>query len=294
MMYELLKNHDNTVLMRLYDLEDNYKTGIINHFHSYINRVSPNSIIERAGNLCVPVGLITTDYINTYLIKENRVDFSSKDCAYLAINRVGIPPEEEMSVESMERFIRTLFNSNDYKKVVYGKHIKGKKNVTCVDWETANKIINSPDVREYIGKQIAKAEKRDKHKDEVAWRAYELEKKKIEYLDSLNSSEDYSDCYTPFVLSKDARTNLMVEAIYNLFYTDFDFEKYESYREEMLLLDADWDFGKRYQDLEDIFSAPDFKGVFYKLKPENAFLDALADKIAEKIIEKSSGNGSKE
>lgn len=290
MQDDYIEKPEDNLLMRLSDLDEDFSIGIINHFHAYVHRVSPGVLKIENGKVSYKQGVINEKYINNYLNKTS-VDFSAKDCAYLAINHVGIPPEEEMSVDSIEKLIRGIIR-NDYSDKAYGKHVKGKKNVVCVDMKTAYEITSSQDVIEYIKKQINKAEKREEHKNEVEWRAYELQKQKIEYLDSLSSSVDDYDCYIPFTLSGDQKTYLMLEAIFKMIYTDFDFAKYEEYREEMWLLEADWDFGKRYQELEAIFNAPDYKGEFYKVKSDNVFLDALADKIAEKIIEKTAKNGS--
>ncbi|MBR4345003.1 MAG: hypothetical protein IKP88_20230 [Lachnospiraceae bacterium] len=290
-----IKIYDETVLTRLYELEENYKTGIKSHFHAYVHYKFPDAVVLNEKNEVIRVqdGLINEDFINQYLIKDPRLDFGAKDCAFMAIDHVGIPPEEEMSVESIEKLIRDIM-SNDYADKAYGKHVKGKKNVLCVDLKTAMEITSSPKVMEYVHKQIEKAEKREIHKDPVAWKAYELQKKKIEWIESLSSTELDSDCYSPYCLSEEAKRNLIAKAVFNMLYTDFDFDKYESYKEEMSALDADWDFGKRYQELDEIFSSPDYKGEFYIIKSENAFLDVLADKIAEKIIEKTSGIGSEE
>ena len=78
----------------------------------------------------------------------------------------------------------------------------------------------------------------------------------------------------------------MLEALYNSLFSAFDFEKYEKYYDEMTMLDENWDFGERYQELYSIFNSPDYKNQFYNLNPQSGFLDVLAEKIAEKILEK--------
>ena len=199
MQDDYIEKPEDNLLMRLSDLDEDFSVGIINHFHAYVHRVSPGVLKIENGKVSYKQGVINEKYINNYLNKTS-VDFSAKDCAYLAINHAGIPPEEEMSVDSIEKLIRGIIR-NDYSDKAYGKHVKGKKNVVCVDMKTAYEITSSQDVIEYIKKQINKAEKREEHKNEVEWRAYELQKQKIEYLDSLSSYVDDYDCYIPFTLS---------------------------------------------------------------------------------------------
>lgn len=71
----------------------------------------------------------------------------------------------------------------------------------------------------------------------------------------------------------------MVKAIYGKLFTDFNFEKYENYLNEMQLLYDNWDFGKRYQELYDLFHTPNYNFEFYDNVVNDDILDALADKI---------------
>ncbi len=91
-----------------------FKAGIINHFHAYVQRVSHDAIVVKNGRMYVPQSLNTKEYISTYLYKIPRMDYSAKDCAFLAIDHVGVPSEEEMSIDSIEKFIRVIF-AKDYK-----------------------------------------------------------------------------------------------------------------------------------------------------------------------------------
>ncbi len=283
-----ISQSDDTLLFRLDDC-DSYKDGILNHFHDYIKNVSSESITEKNGKLYVEDGLITGDYINEYLKKNPVSDLSAKDCAYLSLKHVGMPPIDEMSIKSLEKFIKSIIEE-EYKDKAYCKHAKGNKNVTCVDYKTACEIAFSEDVSMFVGKQIKKAEKKEKHNDEVAWREYEFQKKKLKYLEMLRDSyEEPDDFEAHFRLSNENRTNLMVDAIFRRVFTDFDFEKYESYMDEMNQLYDNWEFGERYQFLYDVFHSPNFNGEFYKLSLDESILDALADKIVEKLNKKIHG-----
>ena len=54
MEYTELAKHDDTVLFRLADLEGKCKTGIINHFHAYVKRVSHDAVIIENDKMLVP------------------------------------------------------------------------------------------------------------------------------------------------------------------------------------------------------------------------------------------------
>ena len=149
-----------------------------------------------------------------------------------------------MSIGSLEKKIREIYR--EQKEHVYIKRSRGKGNVACVDRRTADKILLLPEVIQLIKKQTIKAE--SNHDDTVEWRAYEISKAKMEYLDSLSMEDDYNGNYIS-LLTQDKKSNLMLEALYNSLFSAFDFEKYEKYYDEMTMLDENWDFGERYQEL---------------------------------------------
>ena len=253
-----------------------YKTGIINNFNDYVRNRLKDS-----------VGEIDYSFIDDYFVK-NTYDFSAQDCAHMALSRVGIPPIESMSVESLEKTIRDVFE--EYNDKVYIKRSKKNAETLCVGWNTACAILEHSTVKELIQKQIGKAEnKASKQCSKIAWRAYEFEKQKIDSLEAMNSSVNEEDGISHAELSDAEKTNLMVEALFNNLFTNVDFEKYKRDFDEMELLYDNWEFGERYQELYDIFHAPHFNWEYYKLNMDNPVIDALADKIAERII-KMTGN----
>lgn len=266
-----------------------FEKGIINNFRAYVQRVSSDVVRVQDGKICVPDSLITDDYFCKY-VKKCENDYNAQDCAYLALNHVGFPPVSAMSIESLRKTVDEILK--EYQDVVYVKRSRNA-NTYCVDWNTAQKISFHPLLTEKIAKQIKDAEKVHQADNSVEWRAYQFEKQKIEALEA-NNSYDNNEDYTPVVLSTAEKTNLLANTIYKTIFSNFDFEKYENYLEEMDLLYDAWDFGERYQELYDIFNAPDYKGEFYKISPDDAFLDALADKIADKIIEKMGNKKSDE
>jgi hypothetical protein len=263
------------------ELFKKYRKGIKEHLKKYIQTLSPDDIIEKNGTWYVSEELQEIEYISKYLEKDNGKDFSAKDCAFLALERYNVPPQEYMSVDSLEKKIRELFK--EYKNHVFIKRSRGKGNVFCVDRSTAEEILLHSDVRELIEKQINKAE--HEHDDTVEWKTYEFAKEKIEYLDSLSMEDDYNGNYVS-ALTENKKINLMLEAVYNSLFSAFDFAKYEQYYDEMSTLNEEWDFGERYQELYDIFNSTNYKNQFYALNPQSEFLDVLAEKIAEKIIKK--------
>lgn len=278
-----IKNYLDTVLANMdCDLAVSYEKGIRRSFVNYVRRESRDVIEIDGKKTLVPETLITNEYIAKYY-KKSDADFSAEDCFYIAVHRAGIPAEEELSKESAVIIIRNIIKS-EYKDVAYIKRVNGTNNTYCVSWEYALKIASSKDVTEYIRKQVKKAEKRDTHVDEIAWRAYELEKDKIARLDALNMYHGGDS--VPMALSSGVRMSLMVEAIFNALFTPFDFPKYVQYRSEIADLEDSWDYGERFQELHRILSTPCFNGEFYQLKSDNAFLDTLAERIALKILEK--------
>lgn len=262
-------------------LDEFGKDGIYNHLLKYIRRVSPDKIEDRAGETFVSEELLTDEYIKKYLEKNEHQDFSAKDCAMFALVCYNAPPQEYMSVGSLEKKIRDRFK--EQKEKVYIKRSRGRGNAVCVDIDTAREIILHPDVRQLIQVQTAKAE--ENHDDSVEWRAYEFAKKKVEFLDSQSMEED-ADGYSGLILTDNQKTDKMVKALFNTLFTAFDFEKYEKYYDEMEMLYEEWNFGERYQELYDIIYSSDYKNEFYTVNPQSELLDVLADKIADKIIKK--------
>ncbi len=264
------------------DLASEYETGIIASFNAYVLRISHNKIAIENGIIFVPEELITRKYINRYYEKSN-FDLSAKDCAYMALNSVGVPPIDEMSLDSLEKTIRDVIKGITDK--AYVKHVSGTVNTLCVDLTTARQIILHQDVVKKIHKQIKKAESNPIHKDSVAWRAYEFQKEKIAFLDSLDSI-DSEECNNINPLTLDDKTHLMVKAIFDKLFSDFDFDKYDAYKIEMDMLYDDWNFGKRYQELYDMFHAPFYNYAFYKEFKQKDFIDELSDIVAEKLFKK--------
>lgn len=276
-VYEKFLIHINEEL-----LTKNIIEGCKSNILDYIKRVAPDAIMENEDRLLVEETLISRGFIDKYY-EKCELDFSAKDCAHIALKHVGIPPIEYMSVDSLEKTIRELFK--EYKGKVYIKRSKGKGSAFCVDFNTAISIVNNPDVLALLNKQASKAER--KHEETGAWRAYEFEKKKIASIES--SCTDNNDTgYSSRTLSVNEKTYLMVEAIYRKLFSDFDYVKYEKYCDEMEILDDNWDFGERYQELYAIFSSHNYMNEFYEFEPKDDVLDALADILAEKIVKKIS------
>lgn len=258
--------------------------GIKSNFCTYVQRKSPDKIKVEDNGVSVQSTIITPDYIKEYFVK-NDYDFSAKDCAELALNHVGIPPLDDMSLGSLAKITNEIMRQN--KDKIYIKYGRGKSPTRCVDYSVARTISEHPDVLNRIAEQTRKADNKGVHKsNDVEWIAYKFAKEKIDSLDALNDNADGNDSYRYKVLSTDEKTYLMVQAIYNALFTEFDFEKYEKYSDEIDLLYDNWDFQERYQELYDIFHSSNYRGEFYQFKPDSNFMELLSDKIAEKIIKK--------
>lgn len=132
-------------------LDEYGEEGIYNNLLQYVRRVSGDKITDR---LFISEELLTNEYTKKYLEKNVHQDFSAKDCAMLALVRYKAPPQEYMSVGSLEKKIRELYK--EQKEQVYIKRSSGKGNVVCVDIDTAQKIILHPDVCQLIRIQTKK------------------------------------------------------------------------------------------------------------------------------------------
>lgn len=267
---------------------DKYRMGIINDFRTYVLRELRDKVRIEEKTIYIPNTLMTLQFVDGYFEKRD-FDFSAKDCANMALNHSGIPPKKLMSLESLEKTIREVFD--EYKDKVYIKYSKRNANTLCVDWNTACLISSHPDVTNLIQKQIKKTEnktenKTDEHSNDVEWRAYKFEKDKIAHIESLSSHDNVCDVYSSAKISEDGEISLVAEAVFRNLFTEFDFDKYEYDLNEMELLYDNGEFGERYQKLYDIFHSPNYNWEYYKLNTDSPLIDALSDKIAEKIIKK--------
>ena len=284
MEYVFIEKWYDTVLENIINpfYKNKYKVGIINNFNTYVMNKLSDRVKKDERHISIPESSIDDIFIDEYFIKRDS-DYSAKDCAYMYLRHMGIPPIEQMSVESLEKTIRDSFDG--YNDKAYIKLSKRNVETVCVDWNTACEISKHPDVENLIQKQIEKAEnKEDKQCSNIKWRAYEFEKEKIASLEAMNSSEIEEDAVNDAEQSEVKKTNLMVEAIFKNLFSEIDFEKYKKDYDEMELLYDNWEFGERYQKLYDTFHAPNYNWEYYKPNMDNPVIDALADKIAERIV----------
>lgn len=72
------------------DLAEKYKNGIIISFIEYVKNVSHDIIQIENDMIYVPDNLITEKFLNEYF-KKRKNDISAKDCAYMALERIGFP-----------------------------------------------------------------------------------------------------------------------------------------------------------------------------------------------------------
>lgn len=232
----------------------NFKTGIEADLHSYVERyIAQNS---KAYQRKCDDEEWREEFIEKYLRKTQH-DFSAKDIALRSLRHFALPPIEAMSVGSLEKKIRTLMDT-DYKDQVYIKTVQGNKAVRCVRIRVADTIERCEEVRTLIDKQIRKAETMKDGSE--AWKQYEREKKYVQMVDAL--SDTTSEDYLPKLTVSD-RMYLMVEALFNQFFTNFDFESLQADIDEYNLLDYNLDFGERYQELYELLHSKNFGWKYY-------------------------------
>lgn len=264
------------------DLLQKFSHGISRDMKRYIRKKYPTAVFKVNKRFHIKEEALKDIDIRTFrkeYFKKIEADYSAKDIVEISYRRMGIPPVEAMSPDSLEKSISELLNSPEYKRNVYIRHGKGGKNLRCVDPGTARKIAAEPDVQDLISKQTRKAEKAGG--DSEDWKRYELEKRHIE---SMNALIEMGELQQPY-LSRDEEMFLMVKALYSLFFTDFDIDTYEKDITDLEALESAQDYGKDYQELDRVLKAPNFDWKYYQVK-ESSLLDVLADKIAEKILER--------
>lgn len=153
---DIEKYYDRLLINIDEDLLSEFKQGCINNFISYVQRETRKSIRVENEKILVSDTLITDEYIKNYFVIKN-CDKNAKDCTRMALEHVGFPPLDEMSVGSLEKKILELMRKEPDN--VYIKCIKGKVNTFCVDSNTGYKIVSCMDVVSLIQTQVKKAEK---------------------------------------------------------------------------------------------------------------------------------------
>ena len=64
MQDDYIEKPEDNLLMRLSDLDEDFSIGIINHFHTYVHRVSPGVLKIENGKVSYKQGVINEKYIN--------------------------------------------------------------------------------------------------------------------------------------------------------------------------------------------------------------------------------------
>ncbi len=263
------------------DLAIKYQNGITKNLISYVLQHYPSTILCRKGQ-CVVDKELLKDKLGREYFEKTPQDFSARDFAYSALNHMGMPPVDSMSLKSLEKRIRAIFDTPEYSNQVYIKLTQGGKNVACLSSSFLDEIISHKDISELIKKQILRAE--NNPVDSVEWNRYELEKAAIAFEGARAEDEDIP--IYDVGLTKEDELYYMVKALFSLFFTDFDFQMLEADLNEYEALDGAKDFGERYQHLNDLLSSPNFNWKYYSTKTGDVLLEKVAEKIAEKVVER--------
>lgn len=300
----LAKSAINAIII---DSAEKFKDGICKHLKSYLKRNFPAAVVVKNNNLYVRVdeiGDIAT-FCEQYLKKTSK-DYSAKDIAELALRHIGLPPVETMSLSSLEKTVRSLFDSDKYKDHVYIKRIQGGRETLCVTAKTAARIECDEAVCNLIVKQVKKAEKRNQDPDSIDWKKYEYEKSFIESREKLESEQraqqnnmdstqsvnsQLNDKDNISHLSQDEEAYCMIQALFSLFFTEFDFEALDRDIIDYNTLESVQDFGKLYQEYARVFETPNFDWKYYRVKKDNPLLNILAEKVAGIILKKMQEGG---
>lgn len=267
------------------DLCKEYSCGIETHIKSYVAEKYPDAISEKGGQILVDKTLDTGKFRKEYFGKTE-ADYSVKDIATRLLNHIGIPPLDFMSQESLKKAILTLLDSEEYKSKVYIKRVQGGHNTYCVDCVTAEKIGRDDNILSLIKKQIAKAEQKGEGSGSVEWKRYKHEKEFIQSREELAGEQGAGGVDEIQGLSYEEKTFCMTQALFSLFFTDFDFKAFNEDISSLNLSETSMDFDEKYQELARTFDTPHFDWKYYRVRDiENgSVLDRLAEKIAENIL----------
>ena len=168
------KFYENVTADMDVDLCEKFRCGIKTHIKSYVMGKYPAAISEKGGQILVDKAIDTENFRKEYFGKTE-TDYFAKDIVTHLLNRIGIPPVDTMSQESLEKAVLTLLDSA-YKSKVYIKRVQGGHNTYCVDCDTAEKIELDAGIQRLVEKQIKKAEEKSEGSDSVDWKCYEHKK----------------------------------------------------------------------------------------------------------------------
>lgn len=269
--------------------EDKYKTGILEDFRQYVHCVSQEDICIEKGQIFVPKELITPEYIKEYK-KKKEGDYSANDIVQCAFRRMGMPPLSELSEESIKTKVREIMNKY-YGNKIYIKYTNNNKWTQCVSYKTMELIESNPEFWKYVEYLKKKVDKKISenipfNNDAEKFR-YENEQADIDYAESMNYEDDslYNNVCSHYA-SETEQIYLMTKALFSFFFSEFDVDKYNSYQERYNQHISFHDYDEECKYLSEILASPNFKNEFYHFQLDDVFINAIADKISDKVIEK--------
>lgn len=258
---------------------DIHRPGIKKDVLRYIEKNNPNKVKNENGTILIDKTVHDENFVSDYL-KKTENDFSAGDCTDFLLKHPGVPPEEYMHPSTITDLFRELFKNEEFIGDVYVKRTQGGKYAPCINFQTVNKVLVHPLVMEKLKIQIKKAEKN--HECTAEYRQYECEKRAIELMEERRQDSDNDT--GKIVLSEKRETKEMVKAIYSLLFTEFDFDAYASDVDAVGLLADNMEFDERYQELNDTLYGRNYNFKYYKLNPNPQLIDAIAEKVADKLI----------
>jgi hypothetical protein len=269
--------------------KDEYEAGTLENFRQYVQRVSPKDIKIEKDEILVSKELITTDYVAEYK-KKTEYDYSARDCVQSAFNRLGMPPLSELSMESITIKVREIMNKY-YRNKIYIKYTNNNIWTQCVSYETMELIKSNPEFLKYVEYLKKKVDKKISenipfNNDAEKFR-YENEQADIDYAESMNYEDDslYNNVCSHYA-SETEQIYLMTKALFSFFFSEFDVDKYNSYQERYNQHISFHDYDEECKYLSEILASPNFKNEFYHFQLDDVFINAIADKISDKVIEK--------
>ena len=233
--------------------------------------------------------LITTDYVAEYK-KKTDYDYSARDCVQSAFNRLGMPPLSELSMESITMKVREIMNKY-YENKIYIKYTNNNIWTQCVSYESMELIKSNPEFLKYVEYLKKKVDKKISenipfNNDAEKFR-YESELAYIDCAESMNYEDDslYNNVCSHYA-SETEQIYLMTKALFSFFFSEFDVNKYNLYKDKYDQHITSLDFDEECKHICEILDSPNFKNEFYHFRLDDEFINAIADKISDKVIEK--------
>lgn len=219
-------------------------------------------------------------------------DYSAADVAQLAVSRPGIPPIKDKDLDNLEKFVLNNFmhpqKNPVFSQRVYLKKTKKNHSVFCVDFATAQDIISDANFLKSLDYRSAKAEHKmtNLEKEVLALEQASIDAFQIDdKQENIPLHSDYDKAEYSFSNTDRRKMYLMTEAIYSLFFSDFDFEKFFNDEDSMANANATLKYSSDDVRILHDLTEHSSNQEYYKIDLSPVLIDAIADRLSDKIAD---------